>query len=174
MKPRTTFIIIALLVVGLFVYWGFERREEVEREQYYQSLTNAPKPTSTPTPLPNKSPTADKKGSLYYNQAGEIFTSENVFDGEVGKIRIDRIAFYFDDWIGGTYSLKMSLEGQLISGNTDFCLRYKLYDENDFVVDDGTFKIDGLEEGDKFKNEEIAVYDLENIGTYTIKIMNYE
>ena len=179
MKPKTTFIIIALLVVGLFVYNGFEKQEELEREQYYYELTHFPKPTDTPTPLPkidwdeyNKK--FEEKGSLYYNQKGEIFKSENVFENQIGEIKIDRISYYFEEWYDGTYHLNMSLEGQLISGNADFYLKYKLYDEEDFVVDDGVFKIDNLSEGDKFKSEELIIRDLDKIGTYTLKIMDYE
>lgn len=179
MKPKTTFIIIACLVLFLFVYWGFQKKDDADMEQIYSELTNTPKPTNTPTPMPKidweeYSEKFEEKGGLYYNQKGEIFKSKNVFENQIGEIKIDRISYCFEEWYDGTYHLNMSLEGQLISGNADFYLKYKLYDEENFVVDDGVFEIDNLSEGDKFKNEKLIIRDLDKIGTYTLEIMDYD
>lgn len=142
-------------------------------------------PTKTPTPTSVPEFDWEKyqeeyeertrpKGKLYLNQCGQTFTSCNLIDDDFGEIRIDGGTFGFEKWYDGTYHLNIKLEGQLVKGNSDFYLRYKLYDENNFVVDDDIFKIDGLSEGDKFKNEELIIRDLEKIGTYELVIMNYK
>ena len=187
MKPKTTFIIIALLVVGLFVYNGFEKQEELEREQYYYELTNFPKPTDTPTPTksivlfpvttqkPTKTPTPTPNlCSVSFNQQKETFSEYNDEDGLRGSARIDDIYFEFEEFssVGGFIRLKVYFQGEVKEYNEDFYIKYKLFDENDYVVDDGVLHIYGLEKRDKFKNKYIF-YDSKEYGNCRIELVDY-
>ena len=110
MKPKTTFLLIALLVVSLFAYWGFDKQKELERGQYYYELTHFPKPTDAPTPTksidlfsvttkkPTKIPTPTPNPCIVlFNQKGETFSEYNDEYGLRGSARIDDI-YFEDEW----------------------------------------------------------------------------
>ena len=306
MKPKTTFIIIACLVLLLFVHWGFQKKDDVEREKHEYELTNSPKPTNTPTvklspakkitPIntvsPTPTPTAEQKKQIEdsfkatcreytddtyeslmredtkagtrlclevkvvqkmegiytesyrvsgmkdvfdeeyviydyrdndktkilvgdiltiygtfvdlaefersltgntveiptinakyidfvngtsesiieakstatptpslitFNQSGQTF-SEYSYSGEFkGSVRVDDISYEFTT----SGNLKVYLHGQVIEQNESFYIRYKLFDEDDYVVDDGLVAIDGLKSGDKFKNKYAYISNVE-------------
>ena len=187
MKPKATFIIIALLVVGLFVYWGFEKQEELEREQYYYELTHFPKPTDTPTPTKSIDCTLEAtikptitatptphNYHVSYNQSGQTFSEYNDEKGLVGSARIDDIYFEFEEFssLDGFVRLTVYFVGEVKDYNEDFYIKYKLFDKNDYVVDDGVLHIYGLEKGDKFKNKHIF-YDSKEYGNYKIELVDY-
>lgn len=187
MKPKTTIIIIALLVVGLFVYWGFEKQEEPEREQYYYELTNFPKPKDTPTPkisidytsVTDKKPISASTPApnpciVLFNQKGETFSEYNDEYGLRGSARIDDIYFEFEEFssVGGFIRLTVYFQGEVKEYSEDFYIKYKLFDESDYVVDDGVLHIYGLEKGDKFKNKYIF-YDSKEYGNYRIELVDY-
>ena len=107
--------------------------------------TSEAKATSTPIPW-----------VVEFNQSGEIFYDYNYNDELEGSVRIDGISYEFDEW----GDLEIYLQGQVIEQSDDFYITYRLYDEEDYVVDDGWVSIDGLKKGDKFKNKSICVYDI--------------
>lgn len=140
-----------------------------------------PAPTSTPTQFPTpeidwESYLYDEEkpsGSLTFLQAGSVFVSNMRIQQTEGHIRIDGGTFSFSEKYNGKYNLVIKLEGELLLGEGDFILNYKLYDENDFVVSNDSFFISGLSEGDKFKNQEITIRDID-IGNYKLTIQNYK
>lgn len=117
--------------------------------------TTTPKPTATPTPIP---------WIVEFNQYGEVFYDYNYNDKLEGSVRIDGISYEFDEW----GDLEIYLQGQVIEQTDDFYITYRLYDEEDYVVDDGWVSIDGLKKGDKFKNKSICIYDIEK-GNYRLE-----
>lgn len=187
MKPKTTFLLIALLVVSLFAYWGFDKQKELERGQYYYELTHFPKPTDTPTPTksidlfsattqkPTKIPTPTPNPCIVlFNQKGETFSEYNDEYGLRGSARIDDIYFEFEEFssVGGFIRLTVYFKGEVKEYSEDFYIKYKLFDESDYVVDDGVLHIYGLEKGDKFKNKYIF-YDSKEYGNYRIELVDY-
>ena len=314
MKPKTTFIVIACLVLFLFVYWGFQKKDDLEREQYYYELTNSPKPTNSPTATlspadkitsiktisPTPTPTAEKKKQtedafkatcrkytedtyerlmredtkagtrlclevkvvqkmegiytesyrvsgikdifdeeyviydyrdddktkilvgdiltvygtfvdlgefersltgntveipkinakyieftsestekpsestttqkpnplvVEFNQSGEVFSEYNYNDKLEGSARIDSISYEVDSW----GDLIITLKGQVIECTDDFYISYRLYDDEDYVIDDGIIEIDGLKSGDKFENKTKTIYDITK-GNYRLEL----
>ncbi len=112
------------------------------------------KATSTPIPW-----------VVEFNQSGEVFSEYNYNDELEGSVRIDGISYEFDDW----GDLVISLQGQVIEKNDDFYICYKLYDKDDYVIDNGIISIDGLKSGDKFKNKQTTIFGVEE-GNYRIEL----
>lgn len=108
--------------------------------------TSEAKATATPIPW-----------VVEFNQSGEVFSEYNYMDKLDGSVRIDGITYEFDDW----GDLIISLKGEVLEFNDDFYIAYKIYDEEDYVIEDGLVRIDGLKKGDKFKNKSIYFYDAE-------------
>lgn len=108
--------------------------------------TSEAKATATPIPW-----------VVEFNQPGEVFSEYNYMDKLDGSVRIDGITYEFDDW----GDLIISLKGEVLEFNDDFYIAYKIYDEEDYVIEDGLVRIDGLKKGDKFKNKSIYFYDAE-------------
>lgn len=146
MKPKTTFIIIACLVLFLFVHWGLQKKDDVEREKHEYELTNYPKPTNTPTvtlspankitPIntvsPTPTPTAEQKKQIedsfkatcreYTDDTYERLMREYTKAGTriciKGKV-VQKIESIYTDYY-------------LISGNSiSFDEEYIIYDERD-------------------------------------------
>ena len=63
-------------------------------------------------------------------------------------------------------------QGEVKEYSEDFYIKYKLFDESDYVVDDGVLHIYGLEKGDKFKNKYIFNDSKEN-ANYRIELADY-
>ena len=146
-----------------------------------------PTPTDTPTPKISidYTPVTDKKTiatstptpnpcTVFFNQQGETFSEYNDEDGLIGSARIDDIYFEFEEFssVGGFIRLTVYFQGKVKEYNEDFYIKYKLFDENDYVVDDGVLHIYGLEKGDKFKNKYIF-YDSKEYANYRIELVDY-
>lgn len=127
---------------------------EFESESFESTLEA--KATATPIPW-----------DIEFNQAGEVFSDYNYMDELDGSVRIDGITYEFDDW----GDLIIYLKGEVIEFNDDFYIAYKLYDEEDYVIDDGWAEIDGLKKGDKFKNKTITIYNITE-GNYKLELSN--
>ena len=99
-----------------------------------------------------------------YNWRDEIDTT----------IRIDSIVSEWDDNYDGTCDLKLTFSGEKTYGDNDYSyISYKLYDSEGYVVDSGVFITDKLSSGDKFKNMDERIYNLEP-GTYRLEITDYK
>ena len=155
------------ILVGdkLIVYGEFNRLGEFERSltgntveiptinaKYIEFARGASesiieaKSTATPTP-----------SLITFNQSGQTF-SEYSYSGEFkGSVRVDDISYEFTT----SGDLKVYLHGQVIEQNDNFYIRYKLFDGDDYVIDDGLVVIDGLKSGDKFKNKYAYISDVE-------------
>lgn len=121
--------------------------------------TATPKPTATPTTIP---------WIVDFNQSGEVFSGYNYYNELNGSARIDGISYEFDKY----GDLIITLKGQIIECSDDFYISYRLYDDEDYVVDDGRIHIDGLKSGDKFKNKTKTIYDISK-GNYRIELSDY-
>lgn len=163
------------ILVGdtLIVYREFIRLGEFERSltgntveipiinaKYIDFENEDSEPTlivnTTATPIP---------WVVLFNQSGEVF-SEYDYNGELeGKARIDSISYEFDEW----GDLIISLHGQVLEQKDDFYIKYRLYDDEDYVIDDGIIGINGLKSGDKFKNKKTIIHDIDK-GNYRLEL----
>lgn len=84
-------------------------------------------------------------------------------------IRIDQVEYaYSSDY---SSSLTVTVYGVKLEQYSDLsldCVTYKLMDSEGYVVDNGSFYLDGISAGDKFKDDSIWFYDLIPGETYTI------
>lgn len=88
-------------------------------------------------------------------------------------VRIDKIVAKYDKNFDGTYDITFNLTGEKIYGDEGYAyISYKLYDSENYIVDSGTFMIDKLSSGDKFKDMEETIYNLKS-GTYRLEILDY-
>ena len=56
-----------------------------------------------------------------------------------------------------------------VTGNLSYdIISYKLYDSEGYVVESGDLFLDGLSEGDRFKDDSIVIYDAIPGEVYTI------
>lgn len=84
-----------------------------------------------------------------------------------------------EKWYEGKCSMKLLFSGTKTfdtegDNHSDSCqIGWKLYDENNAVVDSGTCYTSDCTVGEQFRNAEISVYDLE-IGTYRLEILDYK
>lgn len=111
-------------------------------------------------------------GFVDFKQNGQTFSEYNYHDELQGTARIDAISYEFKESYDGTVNLYVYFTGEIVDGNKSFYLRYKLYDEEDYVVEDGLLSIDRLSKGDKFRNKYVYIDEID-IGNYRIELSDY-
>lgn len=93
------------------------------------------------------------------------------WDGSLqSRVQIDGVSFEFDKELGT--QLRITVTGVKTYGIEDSMydlVGYKLYDSEGYVVASGDLFLDGLSEGDKFKDDSIWVFDAVPGETYTIE-----
>lgn len=104
-----------------------------------------------------------------------LIVSEYDWNNEIlGTIRIDDITVSYEKNWDGTYYVIFNIAGEKTYGNNGYVyINYKLYDSENYIVESGSFMTDKLSLGDKFKNMEETIYDLEP-GTYRLEIVDYK
>ena len=100
------------------------------------------------------------------------------FSGKVySKVKISQLSYEFKESHDGTVKLYLYFSGQKTydykgNSNSGSCkIGWKLYDEEGYVIKSGTCYTSDLSTGEKFKNEEEVIYNLEP-GHYSIKLIN--
>lgn len=129
-------------------------------DKYYDYLfpTNTPKPTKKAINV-----------NVEFEQNGQTFLDYE--DGElVGKVRIDDIIVETKDY-DYMERLNIYFVGEVLECTENIYIKYKLFDEEGYVIDDDYLKIDGLCAGDKFKNKYI-IYDANKLKNYKIELFD--
>lgn len=74
-----------------------------------------------------------------------------------------------------TSQLKITFSGQKTYGNSSSydIISYKLYDSNGYLIDSGNVYLRSLNDGDKFKDDSIVVYDVTPGENYTLQFTEY-
>lgn len=90
-------------------------------------------------------------------------------------IQINDVTYSFEkDYVP---QLKITISGEKTYGNAGSgydIISYKLYDDDDYMVDSGGIYLSSLSNGDKFKDDSIVFYDAVPGETYTLKLMEYD
>lgn len=90
-------------------------------------------------------------------------------------IQINDVTYSFEkDYVP---QLKITISGEKTYGSGGLgydIISYKLYDDDDYMVDSGSIYLSSLSNGDKFKDDSIVFYDVIPGATYTLKIMEYD
>lgn len=88
--------------------------------------------------------------------------SDSVLFG--GKVRIDEISYTFEEYFDGNVELHLYFTGERVEtendGGDSIQISWKLYDEDDYVVDTGTTYVWDVAAGEKFRDFEYTIYDL--------------
>lgn len=53
-------------------------------------------------------------------------------------------------------------------------ISYKLYDSEEYMITSGDIYLDSLDEGDKFKDDSIVIYDITPGETYRLILSEYD
>lgn len=100
------------------------------------------------------------------------------YDGSnQSTIQINDITYSFEkDYIP---QLKIIVSGAKIYGKSDSMqsydmISYKLYDSEGYVIASGNIYLDSLDQGDKFKDNSIVLYDVTPGETYRLGFSEYE
>lgn len=92
------------------------------------------------------------------------------YDGTVKSIiQISDILYKFEkDYFP---QLKITILGQKTYGNNSYdTISYKLYDNEGYMIDTGNILLNSLNEGDKFRDDSIAIYNIIPGESYTLKL----
>lgn len=99
-------------------------------------------------------------------------------DGSIeSTIQIDDITYSFEkDYIP---QVKVMVSGVKIYGREGSMpsydiIRYKVYDSEEYIVTSGCIYLDSLDQGDKFKDDSIVIYDIIPGGTYRLILSEYD
>lgn len=94
------------------------------------------------------------------------------YDGSIeGTIQISDITYLFEkDYIP---QVKITVSGVKLYAKTDSMpsydmISYKLYDSEENVITSGNIYLDSLDQGDKFKDDSIVIYDITPGETYRL------
>lgn len=100
------------------------------------------------------------------------------YDGSVeSTIQINDITYSFEkDYI---QQVKITVSGTKLYGKTDSMSRYdrisyKLYGSGEYVITSGDIYLDSLDQGDKFKDASIVIYDIAPGETYRLVLCEYD
>ena len=102
------------------------------------------------------------------------------FDGSItSKIQIDDVTYECETDYTPTLIVTISGTKTYSNNNSIFSsgydvISYKLYDSKNYMVDSGSVYLNSLNQGDKFKDESIIIYDLIPGETYTLELAEYE
>lgn len=88
-------------------------------------------------------------------------------------IKITEVSYTFEKEY--TPQLKITLTGQKTYGNNSGydIIAYKLYDSEEYLIDTGMVYLRSLDNGDKFKDDSIVIYDIVPGETYYLKLIEY-
>ncbi len=116
--------------------------------------------------------------SLQLPQVPKVLHYYGYDDGIDSSYNITNVRYEFkDNGYDNKVKLTLYFDGEKYydkkgPGQSSTCrVGWKLYDMNGYVVEDGTFYSPSLREGEKFKDEEAIVYDLEP-GAYRLEIQS--
>lgn len=92
------------------------------------------------------------------------------WDGSVAsRIRVDEVTYLHEKELRSTLRITVSGTKTYGTGNLSYdIISYKLYDSEGYVVESGDLFLDGLSEGDRFKDDSIVIYDAIPGEVYTI------
>ncbi|MCH5249854.1 MAG: hypothetical protein J1E98_07970 [Lachnospiraceae bacterium] len=100
------------------------------------------------------------------------------YDGSIeSTIQIDDITYLFEkDFIP---QVKIIVSGVKIYGKPDSIssydmIRYKLYDSEEYMITSGNIYLHSLDQGDKFKDDSIVIYDITPGETYKLILCEYD
>lgn len=100
------------------------------------------------------------------------------YDGSIeSTIQIEDIAYSFEkDYIP---QVKITVFGVKTYGRQDSMpsydiIGYKLYDSEEYMVTSGSIYLDSLDQGDKFKDDSIVIYDIIPGETYRLILSEYD
>ena len=102
------------------------------------------------------------------------------FDGSItSKLQIDDVTYECETGYTPTLTVTISGTKTYSNNNSIFSsgydvISYKLYDSENYMVDSGSVYLNSLNQGDKFKDESIIIYDLIPGEIYTLKFAEYE
>lgn len=96
------------------------------------------------------------------------------YDGRTQSIiNITEVSYVFEkEYIP---QLKITLIGQKTYGSNSVydIIAYKLYDSEEFLIDSGMVYLRSLDNGDKFKDDSIVIYDVIPGETYSLRLIEY-
>lgn len=100
------------------------------------------------------------------------------YDGSVeSTIQIDNITYTFEkDYVP---QVRITVSGVKIYGRQGSMpgydiIRYKLYDSEEYMVASGGIYLDSLDQGDKFKDDSVVIYDITPGETYRLVLSEYD
>ncbi|MCM1120840.1 MAG: hypothetical protein NC543_15960 [bacterium] len=96
------------------------------------------------------------------------------YDGSTESIiKITEVSYTFEKEY--TPQLKITLTGQKTYGNNSVydIIAYKLYDSEEYLIDTGMVYLRSLDNGDKFKDNSIVIYDVIPGETYSLRLTEY-
>lgn len=100
------------------------------------------------------------------------------YDGNIeSTIQINDITYSFEkDYIP---QVKIIVSGAKIYGKTDSMpsydmISYKLYDNEEYLIASGNIYLNSLDQGDKFKDDSIVIYDITPGETYRLILSEYD
>lgn len=98
------------------------------------------------------------------------------YDGTTESIiQINDVSYKFEkDYLP---QLKITIYGEKTYGNSNSgydIIRYKLYDNEGYIVETNNIYLKSLSKGDKFKDDSIVIYDIIPGESYTLKLVEYD
>lgn len=93
-------------------------------------------------------------------------------------ISIEDIKYEFEKNYDGTYYLNLTFAGTKTYEKENLInvfnfASYKLYDEEDYIVDSGSIVFSDINAGEKFKGNTITIYNL-SAGNYRLELLDYK
>lgn len=98
------------------------------------------------------------------------------YDGTTESIiQINDVSYKYEkDYLP---QLKITIYGEKTYGNNNSSydiISYKLYDNDGYIVETNNIFLNSLNEGDKFKDDSIVIYDVIPGESYTLKLVEYD
>lgn len=89
------------------------------------------------------------------------------------KIQINDVSYVYEN--DTVPILKVTILGTKTYGNAASydIINYRIYDNDQYLIDSGYVYLNSLSQGDKFKDDSIMIYDIEPGKTYTITFSEY-
>ena len=90
-------------------------------------------------------------------------------------IQINDVSYKFEkDYLP---QLKITISGEKTYGKSNSgydIISYKLYDNEGYIIETNNIFLKSLNEGDKFKDDSIVIYDIIPGESYTLKLVEYD
>lgn len=90
---------------------------------------------------------------------------------DVSKIQIDNVSYVYEKEFSPVLHITVTgtkTYGELSAAVYDI-VGYKIFDDEGYVIESGDLFLDSLEQGNKFKDDSIIIYDIEPGKNYTIE-----